>query len=318
MKNKKHQDILSQPKHKLLLLLFAVCLITTLNAKNATPLDQQQLQFGRLLETEQHHALQVPIIRYAPKAGGDYYVDLIGAIHVGDAAYYQNLNQRFKNYDVVLFEMVTENADFLTEAGVPQTKTTSADRQPNRNIGLSTVSMLQVGMKNMLGLSFQMDEINYTAKNFVHADMTPAEMSNSMKQKGESVLGTVFQLWRAGMRQSLGKSKPVSDFDLIKAFFAKDRPHQLKLLFAKEMSNFDQITTLMEGKEGSTIISERNKKALRVLKTEMLNNHHSYAIFYGAAHLKDMGQRLIDDFDMVPIAIEWLDAWDLNLQPAAN
>lgn len=301
------------------LLLVSLFFTATLNAKNTAAIDQQSLRFGRLLETAQHQALQVAIVRYAPREGGNYYVDLVGAVHIGDAAYYQKLNQRFKQYDVVLFEAVTEDASELTATAEELQAVDSAARyKANSNPALSILGSLQLGMKDMLGLSFQMDEVDYTAKNFVHADMSPTEMSNSMSQRGESVLGMIFKAWRAGLQQSLNPNQQVSEFDLIRAFFAKDRTRQLKLLFAKELSNLDQSTAMLEGKEGSTIISERNKKALQVLQTEMLNGHRSYAIFYGAAHLKDMGQRLIDDFDMVPVAVEWLDAWDLDAQPLSD
>ena len=39
----------------------------------------------------------------------DLAVDLVGAVHVGDKAYYQELNKLFKNYDAVLFELVAES-----------------------------------------------------------------------------------------------------------------------------------------------------------------------------------------------------------------
>ncbi len=35
-------------------------------------------------------------------------IDLVGAVHVGEASYYKELNRRFKTYDAVLFELVAD------------------------------------------------------------------------------------------------------------------------------------------------------------------------------------------------------------------
>ena len=37
-------------------------------------------------------------------------VDLVGVVHIGDAAYYQQLNKEFKAYEAVLYEMVKPQA----------------------------------------------------------------------------------------------------------------------------------------------------------------------------------------------------------------
>ena len=47
-------------------------------------------------------AMQTAIVRYTGRhapTGAQVAVDLIGAVHVGDAAYYEALNQRFTKYD---------------------------------------------------------------------------------------------------------------------------------------------------------------------------------------------------------------------------
>ena len=60
-------------------------------------------------------AMETAIVRYVPaddyspdKAPGDYerYVDLVGAVHIADHAYYAALNRRFREYDTVLYELV--------------------------------------------------------------------------------------------------------------------------------------------------------------------------------------------------------------------
>ena len=97
------------------------------------------------------------------------------------------------------------------------------------------------------------------------------------------------------------------------AMVSSDRQNALKTLIAKELANSDGVMQALEGPEGSSIIAERNKKALQVLKQEMQNSKRkSFAIFYGAAHLSDFHQRLVGDFDMVPVSTRWVDAWKLK------
>ncbi|MFC3193004.1 hypothetical protein ACFODZ_02000 [Marinicella sediminis] len=274
----------------LLLLLLSVPL-------HSFPLNSAEPEFIRLVETSEHKALQVSVVRYQPRTGGELIVDLVGAVHVGDRQYYQDLNRLFQNYDAVLYELVAPEGTYIPKGGVENK---------------SLLSNIQSTMKDVLGLSFQMEEIDYTQQHFVHADFTPEEFSKSMDEKGESVFSIIFNLWRAGLTQQLSGQSGTSDFDLMMALFADDRQNALKSLMARELANSEGMMKALEGPEGSTLVAERNKKALTVLKREMANNHKSFAIFYGAAHLPDFHQRLISDFDLVPVSTQWVDAWKLK------
>ena len=66
------------------------------------------------------------------------------------------------------------------------------------------------------------------------------------------------------------------------------------------------------GEDGSTIITDRNKKALGVLKTQLASGKKHVGVFYGAGHLSDMDKHLRSDFHMQPVSITWLTAWDLS------
>jgi hypothetical protein len=72
-----------------------------------------------------------------------------------------------------------------------------------------------------------------------------------------------------------------------------------------------------DGPEGSTLITERNKKALRVLDRELMAGKRRIAIFYGAGHMKDMEDRLINEFKMRRVSATWLTAWRMDGAPAA-
>jgi hypothetical protein len=69
---------------------------------------------------------------------------------------------------------------------------------------------------------------------------------------------------------------------------------------------------MLYGPEGSTIITERNKKALEVLDREMKRGKRKLAIFYGAGHLPDFEARLKKDFKLKRQNQRWLEAWKLT------
>lgn len=279
---------------------------TSLAQKTGDPAKKKQSLFVRLLkEGEEPVALQTSITTFQSSDNEKLTVDLIGAIHVGEASYYKLLNEQFKNYDAVLYELVAPKGTRIPKGG-----TGDAPSSP--------VSYMQNGMTEALGLEFQLDSIDYTVTNFVHADMTPEEFAQSMKKREES-LGKMF--FRA-IGQSLVKSTSGDssvDLKLMQALLAKetdDRQFKLKRAFAEQFADLDGAMLVFEGPDGSTLVTERNKKALEVLSKEMDNGKLSIGIFYGAGHMKDMAKRLKDDFQMTLKGTSWLTAWDLT--SAAN
>jgi hypothetical protein len=224
-------------------------------------------------------------------------VDLIAAIHIADKQYFDLLNQRFRTYDAVLYELVAPEG-----ANVPQ---------PGAAPG-NVVSGMQVGMKSMLGLSFQLDCIDYKAKNLVHADMSPEEFAASMKNRNESLMGMFFRLMGRGFAEQSRDPLAKSDWKLLAALFADDRPYQLKLALAEQFAELDGEMDMFTGPEGSTIVTERNKKALAVLSRQLAKGQKRIGIFYGAGHLEDMQQRLETEFGMKRVRTDWLPAWSLR------
>ncbi len=281
--------------------LAAYCLLSaTVFAQNGnaelTEPDFLRLQTGADGEPV---ALQLAVVSYTPASGAatGLSVDLISAVHIADKSYYLKLNQLFEQYDAVLFELVTSDSNNLPGTG---------------EAGFNLLSMFQGWMKNALGLSFQLEEVDYTPGNMVHADMTISEFRASMSARGESMFSMFMQLWQAGMQQSLRRAPSSSDFDIFRAFFASNREQALKRMAAREFINMEQFDAVLAAGDGSTLVTERNKKALQVLSDQIAAGKRKIGIFYGAAHMPDMGQRLMDDFGLVPQVTIWLDAWDLQ------
>ena len=276
-------------------------------------------------------SLDTSIIRFVPTdeklAKTGLTVDLIGAIHIGDQDYFQKLDKSFKQYDALLYEMVAEKDE---AGGAPQrwedrdqsrTETAEPAGKPlvsgekSFEAGMTAIGGMQLGAKDMLGLAFQLDGINYNAPNMVHADMSPEEFAQKMKDRGESFFTMFMQLFMQGLaQQRANKQGGASDVALLFAFFSSDRELALKRVLAKQFAESD-ILDMLGGEKGSTIITERNLIALDVLSEQMAMGKKRIGIFYGAGHLSDMSRRLVSDFGMRFTGEKWVEAWNLRSKP---
>ncbi|HND56580.1 MAG TPA: hypothetical protein PLV92_29380, partial [Pirellulaceae bacterium] len=108
------------------------------------------------------------------------------------------------------------------------------------------------------------------------------------------------------------------DAQLLLALFAKDRALRLKRIAAEQFENMEDSMAVLEGPDGSTLITERNKKALQVLKRELDGGTKRIAIFYGAGHMPDIENRLLDEFGMQRGEQSWLTAWSMRPKQAAG
>ncbi|QDS99984.1 hypothetical protein [Adhaeretor mobilis] len=264
-------------------------------------------QWVRLLEDKAGKplAMQTAIVRYIPadeKEGAkpSRFVDLVGAVHIGDQSYYDALNKRFEEYDSVLYELVAPKGTVVQKGR----GTSSAH----------PLGAVQNGMKNMLLVEHQLEQIDYTKPNFVHADFSPTEFSQKMASRDESFLTMFTKMMGASLAQQSQQAAQgqSTDAELFAAFFSKDRPRKLKIAMAKQFEGMETVMMGFAGPDGSTIITERNIRALDVLEKQLAEGKQRLAIFYGAGHLSDMHDRMEKRFKMVPISIEWLDAWDLK------
>lgn len=251
-------------------------------------------------EGKEPRALQVAIANYeivsGPFQGAK--VDLIGAVHVGTKQYYSDLNQRFRNYDSVLYELVAD----------PEVN------KPNQRAegGFNPISGLQTGMKEALELSFQLDEIDYSPANFVHADMSPGEFGEDMKKRKDGFIGMFARMMGAGMAVQASKKGQQQQAEMMAAMVSKD-PIRLRRVMADQFESMEGQMAGLADKDGkSTLVTERNRKAFEVLQSELEGGKRKLAVFYGAAHLNDMHDRLLKDFQAKPISTDWVDAWPLR------
>ena len=247
-------------------------------------------------------SLQAPIIAFEPADGEPQglRVDLVGAIHVADSSYYAALNDRFAGYDAVLYELVAPEG-----------------ARPRPNAAPSNlVSGMQAGITRLLELSFQLDEIDYTRPNFVHADLTPEALAQSMRDRGESMLTYLLRLFTASMDDDALPVAAVGGPGLFAMLVSPDRPRLLKVLMASSILDIEAFSRIIEGESGSSLVGARNERAVEVLADRIRLGDRQIAIFYGVAHLPDLARRLESDLGLARREVSWLDAWDLRTDPA--
>ncbi len=246
-------------------------------------------------------AMETSVTRYVTKnADGERVtVDLIGVVHIGEQDYYEKLNELFTKYDALLYELVAPEGTVIPRGG------------RGDGGGMNPVAALQQGMQSVLGLEFQLEHIDYTVDNFVHADMTPEEFGESMEKNDESVFKMALRAVGQSMAMQSTNSE-MSDASLLMAMFSSDRESKLRRIMADQMQDLESGMVIFEGRDGSTIIHHRNRKALQVMMEQIESGKTHLGIFYGAGHLPDFDEHLRKNHGMQRGGQFWLEAWNLR------
>lgn len=245
--------------------------------------------------------LDTAVISYVDEKTG-VQVDLVGAVHIGEASYYDELNKLFDQYDVLLYELVAPEGTVLQ----PNM------RQPSDN----PISMLQNATKNFLGMESQLEKIDYSKAHFVRADMTPEQMTAKMRERGENMLTLAMSAMLDMMRkqnQSSGDSplggNAGSDMNLMEIL---QSPKKAKLMMAQQFAGSENLDLALGGPLNQLLVVDRNAAAVAVLKEQLTKGHRKLGIFYGAAHLPDLEMRLIEELGVKKTKTQWIKAWDLT------
>lgn len=252
--------------------------------------------------------LEVPLIRYSKggRFSGEVTVDFVGAVHLGEKNYYADLNKRFAAYDAVLFELVSDGHNLPTMGEQPQD---------------SLLGTVQRAMCKLLGLSFQLDEINYQAKNFVHADLSPQELGDAMAARGETLPQLLMKLIKLSLDPEFQKSLQDQGYKesslegisplliLLRGASAEERI-KLRRFMAQGLVGSDAVFKMLEGEKGFSLITDRNIEVMSVLNSEAALGKRKIAIFYGVGHLPDLDKRMRAQGYKLS-AVEWLTAWNM-------
>lgn len=245
-------------------------------------------------------SLQTAVVSYVPVENESaLQVDLVGAVHVGDKGYYERLNKLFQEYDVLLYELVAPKG-----ARVPR------DRRGGLVPALA---------KNLLELDSQVECIDYTKKNFVHADMSPDEMAAAMRKRGDDTLTVMLKVFTEMMQQQNlqmqkakadGQKRKLPDIDLATILFDPRGSLKIKRFMADQLEQTDEAG--LGATLNTMLIADRNKAAVKVLDEEIKKGRKKIGIFYGAAHMPDFEKRLLAEYGLKRKSVKWVTAWDLT------
>lgn len=242
--------------------------------------------------------LETAVVSFRGPAGQK--LDLIAAVHIGEPAYYKDLNTRFKGYDAVLYEMI-----------LPQDLAGQPLPAMEASGGLAGVQGM---MSRTLGLTSQIERIDYSASNLVHADLTQEGLAQSMKSRQESFWTYLQKILMSSQGSAtevdLGVSEQeLAELDLLSILSgttsARDRK-VLKKMMAQAMSSPQGMGALGD----TALLDERNKAALQVLDAQVAAGKRSLALFYGAAHMPDLEARLREK-GWKRVDSTWLQAWSI-------
>lgn len=261
-----------------------------------------------------HDILETAVSRFEK---GDMTVDLIAMVHLGDAEYFQRLNQALESYDTVLYEMV----------GGPYTreKARLSREAVDGDSSLAQVHNLQNMAKSLLGLEFQLDGIDYFAENFVHADMTEEQFMEATGG-GDAVLSDMLaramKVAQAGQLPGLPSSEAESNQMMMLMFGAlmSGDSNLLKRSLGPILAEAETFIARMEEDEGSVLISQRNKIVIeKIEETEMTTAGESLqvAVIYGAGHMPDLENRL-EALGYQKTRTVWEPSWLIGPGPSEN
>lgn len=260
--------------------------------------------FIRVKETDAVAKLQTAVITYE-KDGKS--VELVGAIHLADRRYYEFLNKHFKNYDVLLFEMVGGEklgGDLKAEIRANDAEQAEVLDGADEEHALGGLNHIYASMEKALGLVGQAAVIDYRAENFVHADLTLKEFEALQKERGESLLGFMIEM---GIKAERPEHEP-NTMRLMRGIL-EGRSDLVKLEMMQTMSEGDEQIDSLAGE--NVIISDRNARCMEVMDTQLAGGREKIGIFYGAAHFPDMHRRM-EERGFKMIRTKWLTAWQVN------
>jgi hypothetical protein len=258
--------------------------------------------FIRYAETETDARLETAIKTYTNPDG--VIVDLIGVVHIADASYYKLINEKLTTYDAVLYELVGD-----PEALKKPDSNAKAAPNPLRGI--------QKMVGSLLKLSFQLDQIDYTKANFVHADLSAEQFSKLQAAKGENLMTLLARAMKMEKDGKLGIDEKDMNLDMTQilgALSGSGGADSLKIIMAKVFDKAETMVDSFEGpdeKSGTVLLTERNKVVRDKLEESIKGGKKHLSIFFGAGHLPGL-EVLIKNLKFKNEKEEWLAAWTMK------
>lgn len=256
-------------------------------------------EFVRYLDGTERQRLQTGVVRYT-KDGR--IVDLVGAVHLGDPAYFDGLEAQLAQYEAVLYEMV---------GGPFETRDLNA-ADPE----FAQVRMIHNLLDKVLGMEYQTEAIDYKRPNFIHADIDWTQYRDLMDTRGQSlttILERAMKAAESGEGPKILTDEAAAN-DLLQTLMSglvSGNPADLKRAIAPVLGESESLIAHVEGEDGTVLVTERNKVVMNILDREVAKGRKNLGIFYGAGHLPDLEKRLLE-LGYRRGEGAWLTAWDIR------
>jgi hypothetical protein len=255
-------------------------------------------------------ALEVALRRLAPvrgRGGADLW--LVAVTHIGTSNYYTALQDFLDEQTVVLFEAIR-----------------SGDGPPVRHEGYS----LQVDLARALGLTFQLDAINYERPHFRNSDLSLEQLARvfggttnepaqpapgSRPQAGAVEFDALVQAMSGeGLLGGLARLG-VSLLAASPRLQAATKVALIEVL-GQLPNDLTQIAGLPPGLQRllRVLVEERNEAVVRDTRAALARRPApaSVAVFYGAGHMADLEHRLCRALGYQPVEDRWLTAFGVD------
>jgi hypothetical protein len=289
---------------KFLTQLLSMLVLVCCSSVDAQQQNQDQLDYLRFIDgdAQWEGELQTATVSFENEAGVQ--LNLVAAVHLGEPEYYARLNDYFATQDLVLYELVAEPNQLPVRASLEETG----------RINGSLIGFIQQAMAGFLDVSFQLDEIDYTQSNFLHADLTPSQLAALMADKNENFFSMFLNLAMAQLAsQNASPDEPLSALtltSLIQAMNSDNQNAAIKFLFAEELGRSGGVIVPEELEQQLTILGDRNRAALRVLNEALQNpENRKISIFYGAAHMPGIEREIRVNMGFSFTGQRWQSAW---------
>jgi hypothetical protein len=275
--------------------------------------------YCRFVGDNQRGKLETPIVTM--RNGNGVTVELIGAVHIADTDYYKALNEQFRSYEVLLFELVDGQklkdekiGDLVSTKGTKTpTAEIAAEEEEQSNPAFAFLRAMMTGVGSYLRLQYQTDGIDYHAKNFVHADVSMEQFQAMQEKNGESFSQLFQKAMESEMKRGFSKQYETTGGQVLLALLGDSSG--IKISMAKLLGNIEDMGEDLGFGADSVIVGERNRVALEVFDSEVKTGRKKLGIFYGAAHLEDMENRL-EKRGYKRSGERWLTAW--NIKPRVD
>jgi len=310
-----------------LLLLLPLTACQSSRVETATPVTPPKPYMRVTREANGAASLDIVIREFrAPKKRGPV-VYLVGVSHIGDAAYYEAVQNRLEATELVLFEGVR-----ASEARAkPRSRDAAAPPAPKMPKRAEGEFSLQADLAKSLGLAFQLEAIDYERPHFLNSDMTITqimEVLNPPPPPGAKVVpGQAAEDSGGAQFESLMSAMDGSGFlggviQMGVKFIGSSVKLQtlVKLSFIEMLGSLEGDLSRMEMPSPGlkdllkVLIEKRNHVVMEDLRAALAEKQppKSIAIFYGAAHMPDMETRLQTELGYRPVQDEWLKAFSAD------